>query len=282
MTIRRIRTFGFTLLIGGIILCGFGLSLLMRPAQYAATATIQVMLDPGDDSYNPYFIQTTLEIIKSSIVLTNVIDTLNLNEVWGKKYFGGETLKTSETLEILERRIRLATVRNSLLVAITFYSADPNEAAEIANAIAKAYGEYRIRQAKEATGAGIKVLKQQFEDEEKQISILQTNAEGLRQKLGVEESAVKSSLPEQLPYWDEKIKLDQAIAFHRRLAAKIEQTQQNLKSPLTPEVRIVDRAKPPKIPCEPNRVVGLVLTIIGLFPAVGGFLLLKSARRQTS
>ena len=74
--------------------------------------------------YDPYFIQTTFEIMRSQLVLSNVIATLHLNEEWGKKYFNGETLKTTETMEILKRRMQLAPVKNTKLISITVYSDD--------------------------------------------------------------------------------------------------------------------------------------------------------------
>ena len=33
------------------------------------------------------------------MVLGKVIEALNLNVEWGKKYYGGETLKTPETMD---------------------------------------------------------------------------------------------------------------------------------------------------------------------------------------
>jgi uncharacterized protein involved in exopolysaccharide biosynthesis len=44
-------------------------------------------------------------------------------------------------------------------------------------------------------------------------------------------------------------------------------------------VRIVDIAEPPPSPVGPNRVLGAVLLGLGLFPLVGGILLLKPTRR---
>src|SRR5690348_3794814 len=67
------------------------------PESYASTARIKVENDVTDISgmsgspalsgYDPYFIQTTFEIMQSQLVLSNVIATLNLNAEWGKKYF---------------------------------------------------------------------------------------------------------------------------------------------------------------------------------------------------
>jgi len=89
--------------------------------------------------------QTTFEIMKSQMVLSNVIASMNLNEAWGKKYYNGETLKTTETMEILKGRMGLAPVRNTKMITITVYSDDKKEAADLANNIAQAYQNYRVK-----------------------------------------------------------------------------------------------------------------------------------------
>ena len=62
----------------------------------------------------------------------------------GQKIFGGATLKTSEAMEFLKRRMSLNPVRNTKLIGITVYSEDKNEAALLANKIAEAYRDYRL------------------------------------------------------------------------------------------------------------------------------------------
>lgn len=112
------------------------------PEAYASTARISV--EPEPTKSDPNFIQTTCELIKSPAVLNSVIDKLKLNVTWGKKYFNGETLKSLETMEILKTRLQIAPLRNTKLIAITAYSDDKNEAAQIANAIADSYRDYRM------------------------------------------------------------------------------------------------------------------------------------------
>jgi len=150
-------------LVFGIV---FGLTLIVAtaitfilPESYASTARVLVKptatTSAQAQTYDPYFIQTTVEIMKSPAVLNPVIDALNLNQTWGKKYFNGTLLKSSETIEILKQRVQLAPVRNTSLIAITVYSDDREEAAQIANAIAGAYRDYRV-----ATYDGPKSLSQ--------------------------------------------------------------------------------------------------------------------------
>ncbi len=177
------------------------------PESYAATCRIEVnsngsdiaTLNTGQDAstttYDPFFIQTTFEIIQSQVVLSNVVNQLNLNVVWGKKYYGGETLKTTETMEVLKKRMNLQPVRNTKLIAITVYSDDKNECAELANAIAEAYQEYRLDLRRQLTTGGLKALEQQYADSEQKIQATQTNVDYLRGELKILDNDPNSMNP---------------------------------------------------------------------------------------
>ena len=166
------------------------------PESYASTARIIVEPDVSNISmgeersvsqvtYDPYFLQTTYELIQSQAVLSNVVNSLNLNVEWGKKYYNNETLKTSEAIEFLKRRMHLDTVRNTKYITITVYNEDKNDAAKLANAIANAYQNYRLEQRQEWTSKGIDVLQTQFQEEEDRIVVLSTNVEYLRKTLNI-------------------------------------------------------------------------------------------------
>jgi len=117
------------------------------PESYAGTA--RVRLDPKamlvEGQYNPQLLQTEFEVIQSQVVLEKVIEKLDLNTLWGKKYYNGESLRTAESLEILKHQLNLAPVRSTWLIAITIYSESPPEAAQLANAIAEAYQDYAVK-----------------------------------------------------------------------------------------------------------------------------------------
>ena len=162
------------------------------PESYASTARIKVENDVTDipgmtgiqtsGTYDPYFIQTTFEIMQSQLVLSNVIATLNLNTKWGNKYFNNETLKTTETMEILKQRMQLAPVKNTKLISITVYSDDKQEAADLANAIAEAYKNYRFESRRQLTENGLKTLEEQFQEQDLEIKTNQDYVEQLRQQ----------------------------------------------------------------------------------------------------
>jgi len=166
------------------------------PESFASTARILVEPDVSNISmgeersvaqaaYDPFFLQTTYELIQSQAVLSNVVNTLNLNVEWGKKYFNGETLKTIEAIEFLKRRMHLDTVRNTKYITVTVFSEDKNDAARLANAVAQAYQDYRLQQRSELASAGIEVLQKQFEAEENEIQTVQSNVDNLRKTLNI-------------------------------------------------------------------------------------------------
>src|SRR5207249_3278646 len=149
------------------------------PESFSSSARIKVERDQSDiqgmmehsfgGSYDPYFIQTEFEVIQSEVILGKVIQDLDLNKEWGKKFANGETLKTPETMGILKSRMDLRPVRNTSLIDIRVYSDRPEEAARLANAIAKAYHDHRLEQRQEMSRGGIKSLEDRFKRQEKEI-----------------------------------------------------------------------------------------------------------------
>lgn len=96
--------------------------------------------EPGAD--NPQRMQTELEIIQSEAVLRKVVEELDLNTTWGRKYAGGAPLKTRESMMILKGQLDPRPVRGTSLIEIKVFSDRPDEAARLANAITAAYAAY--------------------------------------------------------------------------------------------------------------------------------------------
>jgi capsular polysaccharide biosynthesis protein len=74
--------------------------------------------------------------------LKKVVERLDLNAAWGKKYTSGEKLKTSESLQLLKGRLEVRPVRNTSLIEIRAFSDTPSEAANLANTVTDAYVQY--------------------------------------------------------------------------------------------------------------------------------------------
>ena len=108
------------------------------PESFASTARIRLAEDVSKPP-DPYHLQTAFEVIQSDVVLSKVVDELNLKAEWGKKYSNGQSLKTSEAVAMLRSRVDLRPIRNTQIVEIKAYDDNPNDAARIANAIGDAY-----------------------------------------------------------------------------------------------------------------------------------------------
>jgi uncharacterized protein involved in exopolysaccharide biosynthesis len=277
------KRFGFGAIIFGLALGGVGLWFLLSPAEYRATTRISVGID-DPEIYDPYFIQTEFQIIQSEVVLGKVVEALNLNGEWGKKYAWGKTLTTSETVRLLKRRLNLHLVTNSRFLDISVTDGNPVEAAKIANAIAEAYRDFRINQNRQQILGGIKILKEQYQTEENDIKIKQANLEQLKTQLTLTNpEPVESVLVSNYPsYFQAKQDLSNEEAIHKQRQTIIDSEKslsvQNAKA----LVEIVDPAVSPSSPTGPNRLLGAVLLLCGLATSVLGFYLISSGGAVTN
>jgi Mg-chelatase subunit ChlD/uncharacterized protein involved in exopolysaccharide biosynthesis/anti-sigma factor RsiW len=130
-------------------------------------------------SYDPYFIQTEFETIKSDAVLSKVLEKLNLNETWAKKRGSSTKLSTRETLQLLKKSLDLRSVPNTSFIEIGVKSDKPEEAAEIANAVAEAYRDYRGEQRKELSKKGIEALEERRAQQENAVARAQAEVDRL-------------------------------------------------------------------------------------------------------
>jgi polysaccharide biosynthesis transport protein len=159
------------------------------PETYMSVARIEVQKDTPDIGsilnqqapvgYDPYFIQTEFEKIKSQKVLIEVIEELNLAVEWGKR-FGTEKLRETEAYKILLKQIDLRQSRNTSLIEIRAYSDLKAEAAAIANMIAEVYKKKRTEVRMELSRSGIKALEAEMEQQEIQVRALQQRVDQLR------------------------------------------------------------------------------------------------------
>lgn len=279
MKSTKTKILGLALLLGGLALGGFGLSVLLRVPQFEATARIKGEMEfpPGgsndsNTSFDPYFIYTTFEILQSEVILSNVVTTLNLEIIWGDKFAGGKKLSTHDAMGLLRGRMILAPVRNTKLVTISVLSDDPVEAAKIANAIAGSYINYCLESRRQLKAKGLTVLQQAYDDQTKEIQALQTNVDELRKQLGTSDSpTIKQA------YHDAQFKLNQLMDQHKLFHAKMDSDQIDAGIPKDSIVQLIDMAEPPKSPIGPSQFLGAILLAAGLISSLTGLLLIKAA-----
>lgn len=134
---------GIVLILGGLAL-GISGALYLMPSHLFQSETQIRLLKPGSSGgYDALFLKAEEERIQSSEVLTNVIADLALNDVWGKKYNGGQRLSDSAVERMIQVDAR--PVRNSELIRIAVRSKDPAEAQLLANGITQSYRAYATR-----------------------------------------------------------------------------------------------------------------------------------------
>jgi len=189
------------------------------PESYSSMARIKVERDQSDISfmtdprmggvpYDPYFIQNEFETIKSERVLSNVVATLNLNVDWGKKYNGGMPFKTHESIARVRSMMDLQPVRNTSFIDIKVYSEKPDEAASLANAVAKAYQDYRWQVRKNLSMGGIKALEERLAEQEGKVRSARTNVDRLREEYNISDAMSTADSPTMLMSAEEFRKLE--------------------------------------------------------------------------
>jgi polysaccharide biosynthesis transport protein len=201
------------------------------PESFSSTSRIKVERDKSDisdltdsgvgrfNAYDPYFIQTEFEIIQSETILNKVIDTLDLNTVWGKKYGDGSKLKLADTLLLLRNRLDLRPVRNTTLIDIRVFSDNPKEAAEIANQIAKTYQKWRLDKGFELVTGGLESLEKRYKLQEEKIAKATQELQDLRVKLSISDFDAGFTAPQQQIEQEQYMRYI-ATKFEREVAYK--------------------------------------------------------------
>ena len=280
---------GLALVVAGIVFGVRGLNVILSPDQYQATAKIKVedyISDPVLNrliytnysvSFDPYFIQTTFEIIWSQIVLSIVVSALDLNGKWSKRHKGGLRLNTAESMAIIRKHLHLSPIRGTQLITITYISADPKEAADVANAVAESYLAYRRDYRQRMIRQAVETWQQQLQIAGSNILLLQTNMEQLRQRFQVT-NEMQAKFPEQRPYLDAKQELKVAQIHRDLFKSKLAEVDLDSKMISHAMSLITDPAEPSKAPIGPNRFLGAGLLVLGFGLLAGGICLLKSAK----
>lgn len=159
----------------------------LMPKQYESTALIQVQENAdfeifqskGPSAIDPRFTTTQFEIIRSKEILKPVIDKLGLAQKWAERY----ELKSPERVYLkLQKMITLEELRNTNLISISVLSPDKEEAAEIANAVAKEYQEARIREQQSWVGKSLASLRDEVDKQRDKTERQRAKAAEIRVK----------------------------------------------------------------------------------------------------
>jgi polysaccharide biosynthesis transport protein len=165
------------------------------PRIYLAEARIEVRPDALDVDvfsqqqvmgYNPFFLRTEFEIIRSRSTLAQVVRELNLQAEWGREMTAdGSPLSLEDAIEILSRSVRVDQYRETSLISISVRRPDPNEAARIANRVADVYRATRLAQTRRVISGGLEALQNEMEKQRALLDGAEEELEVKREELGV-------------------------------------------------------------------------------------------------
>jgi len=177
-----------------VVVTGTGVT-LMLPKQYAADARILVREDNMDvdvferqmpTGYNPFFLRTQYEIIQSRQILYQVINNLNLQQVWGEKQNeDGSPIGREDAYFALRGSVKVQQYRDTSIIAIVVFRESPEEAARIANEIAAVYRDHRLSMKRREVKRAIEVLENEMQKQEEKVAKAEDELERIRKELGV-------------------------------------------------------------------------------------------------
>ncbi len=98
-------------------------------------------MQSGETAFDPYFIQTELEVIQSQEILGKVVAKCNLTNE--PKLWRGNELTEIQARKILEKAIDIRQFRNTSIIELRVYERDKILARDIAQALAEVYQDYR-------------------------------------------------------------------------------------------------------------------------------------------
>ena len=164
------------------------------PESFSSTVRMKVEKDTPDvqgigernygGGFDPYWVQTEFETIQSKSILNQVITNLNLNKTWAQK-MKMEDIPLDLAYLMLKRQIDVSQSRNTSLIQIRVISEDKNEAANIANEIARVYKDSRTRQRLGTSLSGIASLQKDFAERDAAVKAIQGEVDKLKTELGI-------------------------------------------------------------------------------------------------
>lgn len=175
-----------------VILTGAGVT-VMLPKKYRAETTILVRQDALDvevfdrqfmSDYNPFFLRTQFETIKSKPIIYKVIQNLNLQELWSERR-DTEMTRNDVYRELRFDSLNVEQYRDTSLIAIQVSGEDKDEVARIANEIAVVYKEYRLSMKKREIRRAVDALKNELQKQQDKVEQASDELEEIRRSMGV-------------------------------------------------------------------------------------------------
>lgn len=239
---RLLQAAGVGLLtLGGI----WAFSQAMSPKLFVATARLRldvpsVAVEPGKaGGYDPYFIQTEFEVIRSKAVLHQVVERFVLTQAWSGN---GPTLSVPEAVSRLRERVRVTQFRNTALVEVQVADTEADRAAELANGVVETYRQHRQDRHIGRATPKYRMLEQEAEAQGQQANNLRE--ELLKVQAEMKQAGEKVQRVGAERELEIKRRVERAESLHEIVRAKLKEFDLATKSSLS-EIEVIDLAEPP-------------------------------------
>ena len=219
----------------------------VMPEAFSSTARIKVDKDTpdiqlwgagsGGQGYDPYFLTTEFEVLKSRTILDGVIGDLRLNEKYAERFKSPQAFTTQQSYEVLSKELDVKQYRNTSIIEISATNPDKQLAADIANTVGRRYQDYRENLRKGRNDRGLTTLTNQLVDLDLKVRERQKRVDELRVELKVPDAVSEGGAPFQSILTEETRRM---LATRTELETRITQQQElltNLKSKSGDELR---------------------------------------------
>lgn len=157
--------------------------LFFTPKTYIASAKIRirnwVRSDSTKGAQNTVDLATECRAVRSDEILDQTIKNLGLSELWSKRFNQGAPLKPEQTRALLKERLDVHPASRSEVIEIREASADPDEAAKVANELARQYHDKRQTQRRALNSERLSQFKQKWEEQGEKVRQAQEALEKL-------------------------------------------------------------------------------------------------------
>ena len=179
--------------LGGVLLVAAGLGYrLLTPQTYVASATVRVWKSSANNVTNhagEHFDPAAIlpgecQFIRSQVLLDPVIEKLDLNHDWGKRFNQGVALSNAETRQRLLTVMSAEPAAEAGIITVSVTTGDnPAQAVAIANEIVQAYETQRDQERDEAVRAPVTTIDQQAAELDSRVNEAESNLAALAKRI---------------------------------------------------------------------------------------------------
>jgi len=179
-----------------LVVAAAGVTCYFLPREYFSRVLIEVK--PDDNTLNVFggaagggirgtreagLPQKEFQILLSKVVLYTVIDDLKLIEKWSED---GRRLTKEEAYYRLRKMMSdTKELRLTDMIQIGVYSTDPQEAANIANTVAKVYQEHRKQYQEKLLSDALSQFRESLEEKERAVNEARETVRRIREEKGI-------------------------------------------------------------------------------------------------